>query len=127
MPATLPHGARFDLTRYLLGLLAEEETEQLDELSVVDDGFAWQLRVAETGLVDAYLRGALPGDLRARFESHYLASPRRRAQVAFARRFLDTVDAASSRTPDPARATPWPFTAVGARRLGAGTHVPRRE
>ena len=79
MPASLPHGARVDLTHYLLGLLPEEQTDQLDELSVVDDGFAGQLCVAETELVDAYLRGALPGDLRVRFESQYFGSPRRRA------------------------------------------------
>jgi hypothetical protein len=127
MPATLPHGARFDLTRYLLGLLPEEETDRLDELSVVDDGLAGQLGVAETQLVDAYLRGALPGDLRARFESHYLLSPARRGKVAFARRFLGAVDAAVSRTPDPPHPTAWPLAVGAALRLGAGSLAPRRE
>jgi hypothetical protein len=108
MRSTPPYGERFDLTCYLLGLLPEEETEQLDELSVVDDGLAGQLCVAETELVDAYLRGELPGDLAARFKSHYLASPRRRARVAFAGRLLDAVDAVASRTPEPTRPTLWP-------------------
>jgi hypothetical protein len=125
MPASLPHGARFDLTHYLLGLLPEEQTDQLDELSVVDDGFAGQLCVAETELVDAYLRGALPGDLRVRFESQYCGSPRRLAQMAFAERFLGAVEAAVSRTPDPPHPTAWPFAVGAARRLGAGTLPPR--
>lgn len=127
MPAKPSHGARFDLTRYLLGLLPEGETEQLDELSVVDDQVAGELCVAETELVDAYLRRALPGDLGARFESHYLASPRRRAKVAFASRFLGAVEAAASRTPGPPRATAWPFAAAGARRWSAGVQARRRE
>ena len=66
------------LEDYLLGLLSEAETEQLDELSITDEAFAWRLRAAEDDLVDAYVRGNLPAQTRARFEEFYLASPRHR-------------------------------------------------
>ena len=55
-----------------------EDAERLDEASIVDDEIAARLRMVEHDLVDAYVRGRLTGDTLARFESHYLASPRRR-------------------------------------------------
>ncbi|MGH9144041.1 MAG: hypothetical protein ACRD2I_23125, partial [Vicinamibacterales bacterium] len=80
------------LVQYLLGLLPPEEAERLDEASIVDDDVAARVRGVEDDLVDAYVRGALAGERLARFESYYLASPRRREQVAFAGRFLPAVD-----------------------------------
>jgi hypothetical protein len=84
------------LIRYLLGALPDAETERLDEQSLADDDFADKLKLAEDDLIDAYVSGTLTCDLRERFESHYLASPRRRDKVAFARRFLAAVDRTSS-------------------------------
>lgn len=80
------------LEDYLLGLLPEAEAEQLDELSITDEEFAWQVRAAEDDLVDAYVRDSLPATTRARFEEHYLASPRHRERVMFARSLARTVD-----------------------------------
>jgi hypothetical protein len=80
------------LVRYLLGLFPEREMARLDELTVVDDHMASRLQDVENDLVDAYVRGTLTGELLTRFESHYLASPRRRERVAFARRFAAAVD-----------------------------------
>jgi hypothetical protein len=93
------------LVRYLLGLLPEDEMERLDEASVVDGDTAARLRIAEDDLVDAYVGGTLDPDLRRRFESAYLATPRRRERVAFAGRFLAAIDRvaggdASSRSRD---------------------------
>lgn len=82
------------LEDYLLGLLSEAETEQLDELSITDEAFAWRLRAAEDDLVDAYVRGDLPPQTRARFEEFYLASPRHRQRVEFARDLARTTDRA---------------------------------
>ncbi len=73
------------LTRYLLGMLPEAETERLDELSVADDDFAARLTAAEHELVDAYVSGALSGSRRTQFESQYLSSPLGREKVEFAR------------------------------------------
>ena len=77
------------LTDYLLGTLTEEEAEQLDELSFTDDELAARLQVIENDLVDAYARGELSGALLERFNSHYLASPKRREKAVFARGFQD--------------------------------------
>jgi hypothetical protein len=75
------------MTRYLLGSLPEAETEALDELSVADDEVAYALKVAETDLVDAYVRGELTGAALEQFNSYYLASPLRREKVRFAQAF----------------------------------------
>lgn len=82
------------LTRYLLGLLPDEEAQQLDEASIVDDEVAMRLRIVEHDLVDAYVTGTLSGLTLQQFQSHYLMSPRRRRYPAFARRFLGAVDRA---------------------------------
>jgi hypothetical protein len=104
------------LARYLLGLLPDEETEWLDEASIVDDEVALRLRVLEHDLVDAYVTGTLAGDMLEPFESRYLASLRRRQHVGFARRFLDAVDRAahaetektgSQTAPRPKRSPRW--------------------
>jgi hypothetical protein len=73
------------LRGYLFGTLPQDETERLDELSVVDDEFAARLDTVETDLVDAYVRGELAGDTLEKFQTSYMASPRRRERVAFAR------------------------------------------
>ena len=84
------------LVRYLLGLLPEEESERLDEQSIVVDEFATRLQCVENDLVDAYVSGTLEGDILERFESFYLASPLRREKVKFAERLLAAADRASA-------------------------------
>jgi hypothetical protein len=76
------------LIRYLLGSLSAEESERLDELSIVDDEFAWRLKAVENDLVDAFLRNELPGETLERFRSMYLSSPGRQERVEFARTLL---------------------------------------
>jgi len=74
-------------TAYLLGTLPEAETERFDELSFTDADFAVALDAAEKDLVDAYARGELSGATLENFETRYLASPRRREKVEFAKAF----------------------------------------
>jgi hypothetical protein len=103
------------LVQYVLGQLPEAETERLDEASIVDDVLALRLRGVENDLVDAYVSDTLDRDTRARFEIAYLAMPRRREKVEFARRFLATLDRASAApliNPAPPRA--WPLQAAAA-------------
>jgi hypothetical protein len=76
------------LIRYLLGQLPEEETERLDELSIVGDEFACRLRDVENDLVDAYAGGELSGETLARFQSSYLSSAEGREKVKFAQVLL---------------------------------------
>ena len=80
------------ITRYLVGALASDETERLDELSLTDDEFAERLQSVENDLVDEYVRGELQGNLLERFESSYLASPTNREKVKFAESLQRTVD-----------------------------------
>lgn len=91
------------LVDYLLGRLPDEESEPLDELSIADEEFAWRLRAVENDLVDAYVRGDLDTATRERFKVFYLASPRRRGKVTFARGFGGAIDrtVASPATPEP--------------------------
>lgn len=93
-----------EMRHYLLGLLPDDEAERVDEASIVDDGVAARLRMAENDLVDAYVSGTLDGATRERFETCYLSSPRRRDKVAAARRLLRAVD----RAPVPGVAVPAP-------------------
>ena len=84
-----------ELVQYLLGLLSEEDTERLDELSLTDDEIAWRLRGVEDDLVDAYVSGTLEGDTLERFESFYLSSPRRRERVKFAANLRRAIEKAA--------------------------------
>jgi len=113
-----PHDLSHDdqqLIDYLLHLLPPDDTARLDEKTIVDDDVAERLRIVEHDLVDAYVRGGLSGRTLARFESHYLASPRRRENVMFAKSFARSIDraAADAEVPTPApvaaprRALPW--------------------
>lgn len=95
------------LIRYLLGLLPPNEADRFDEASVVDDEVATRLRGVEDDLVDAYVRGTLAIDLRERFESHYLSSPRRRERVAFAAAFARAVDEAPRSSASPSWRRRW--------------------
>ncbi|HWP44776.1 MAG TPA: hypothetical protein VNO14_16125 [Blastocatellia bacterium] len=82
------------IIEYLLGSLSAQETERLDELSFTDEEFAVRLQAVENDLVDAYVRGELSGRSLERFNSYYLASPRRREKVAIARSFRNLADRA---------------------------------
>ena len=71
----------------------------MDEASIADDELVSHLRVVEHDLVDAYVSGSLAGEQLERFESHYLASPRRRENVMFATSFLSAVERAAGAQP----------------------------
>jgi len=95
-----------ELVSYLLGTLPQDRADAFDELSVTDDAFAAQLRVAEDELIDAYIGGELTGETLAQFETAYLSSPRRRERVTFARELRR---AASSKRDAPPPAMPEPI------------------
>lgn len=123
------------LISYILGCLPEEATERVDELSIIDDELAARLRLIEDDLVDAYASGTLSVERRARFESFYLASPRRRRKAAFAKGFLAKVDRPEPRlsaVPQPAivprpasrrRVLPWAQAAAVAFLVGVSVLV----
>ncbi len=74
-----------DLDSYLLGTASVDDTEQMDELSVVDPSFANSLDAREKDLIDSFVQGELTGAYLHRFETHYLISPLRREKVLFAK------------------------------------------
>ena len=73
--------------RHLLGSLSDAETERYDELSFSDNDFNDIVGSIEHDLVDAYVNGELAGNELERFRAYYLASPRRRMKVDFAKEF----------------------------------------
>ncbi len=110
------------IVRYLLELLPPAEADRLDEASVVDDEFAARLRIGEMDLIDGYVRGTLDADISKRFETHYLASPRRRKNVKFAVGFLQSIDRAVS-VGTGGEASPPSTTQAPARAASLGTNT----
>src|SRR4051812_38707507 len=72
------------LVRYLLGELSEDQSEALDERSIVDAAFAERLQAIEHDLADAYVRGELSADERRRWERTWGASAAGQDQVRLA-------------------------------------------
>ena len=72
------------IRRYLLGELADADRAFVEERLFSSEEFWEHVCLIEDDLVDAYVRGELRGGERARFESHFLSSPRRRERVAMA-------------------------------------------
>lgn len=108
------------LVRYVLGTLPAEETERLDELSIADGEVADRLRAVEHDLADAYARGELSADERARWEENYLSHESGRIDLRVARALADAesqhagVEDRSAGSRDPAYTAPsnrrlWPY------------------
>lgn len=75
------------LTSYFLGQLSESEQASLEREFFEDPAVFDRLVVAETELVDAYVRHRLSPRLEDRFEQHYLAHVHGRKRVEFADAF----------------------------------------
>lgn len=129
------------LIRYLVGRASEDETEQIDELSVASEEFAVRLRAVEHDLLDAYVNGELTGDTLEGFRSQYLRTPEGLEAVAFAEALrgyrrapladpvaapvltpvaVPVADPLADRTAAPdvrARVRPWPTWALAAAAL----------
>ncbi|MEO6724351.1 MAG: hypothetical protein ABIU20_09960 [Blastocatellia bacterium] len=76
------------MRRYLLGALPEAEQVALEQQFFADGEMLDRVWAVENDLVDGYVREQLSGAEREQFEQHYLASPRHRERVAFARTLL---------------------------------------
>lgn len=75
------------IREYLLGRIAVEEREKLEEQLLIDTELYEELLVSEDELVDEYLRDDLSGADREDFESHFFAAPEHQEKVRFARAF----------------------------------------
>ena len=77
---------------YLLGALPPDRQEEIDERFLADEDLHAELQATADDLIQAYLSGQLSAEDRERFETHFLASPRRRERVAFVRSLVTAVD-----------------------------------
>jgi hypothetical protein len=86
------------MTRYLLGELSEREQADLEMRYFEDPRVFDELVEVETSLIDDYVRGRLTPETRQRFETHFLADPRRCARVQFAEALARVIDRANGET-----------------------------
>ena len=86
------------ITSFLLGELAEAERDEFERDFFTDARVFERLVVAETDLIDDYVRHRLSPEIEERFERHYLADPHRRARVDVADALVARLDARSSTT-----------------------------
>jgi anti-sigma factor RsiW len=70
---------------YLLGELDGEDRSAVEERMFPDDEFFTRIQFHEDQLIDAYVLGKLSGARKARFEAHFLASPRRQRRLEVVR------------------------------------------
>ena len=94
-----------ELRRLLLHRLTQQEAERLEELLLLRDDVADQLREAEHDLLDDYAAGRLGAAERADVEKHLLATDADRLRLRMAR--------ALTTTPAPRRRPRW-FAPAGA-------------
>ena len=78
------------LVRYLLGQLPDEDAERLDEMSIADERSPGGCAPSKTTWSTPTCAARSPARSLARFESFYLASPRRREKVEVRRRASST-------------------------------------
>src|SRR4029450_11495709 len=91
---------------YLLGKLPPKEVLEWEERLFTDDELNEELAASADDLIHAYLDGQLSAEDRARFEAHFLASPRRRERVVFVRDLLTAIRRGAARAPPGAAPTP---------------------
>jgi type IV secretory pathway VirB2 component (pilin) len=96
------------ITGYLLGGLSEGEQTALEEKYFNDRELFDRVVQVESDLVDKHARGLLSPETRDRFESHYLAHPKRRDRAKFAAALAAKVDQSNAiAVASPAGAESW--------------------
>ena len=81
------------IKEYLLGGLTPAQREEIDERLLSEPEFHDEVRATGDDLIHAYLSGELARPDRERFESYFLATPRRQERLAFMRSLLAARDA----------------------------------
>lgn len=72
------------IRQYLLGQLAEENVQELEQRLLAEDDLFQELEIAEDELVDEFLAGELSPTDRAAFENYFLSTPERKQSLSFA-------------------------------------------
>ena len=91
------------IRRYLLGLLAEEQSRHVEERLLTDDEFHEELSLSEDELIDDYLSGDLTPAERESFAAHFLSAPERQRKLSFARALRKYVSAPAEPAAAPAQ------------------------
>lgn len=73
------------IRRYLLGQLAEDEREHVEEKMMADNEFFNAVLLAEDEMIEEYVQGELSESDREGFEASFLSTPEGRQQVAYAK------------------------------------------
>jgi CHAT domain-containing protein len=84
------------IRRYLLGRLAEDERQQLEEKIMANNELFNRVLLAEDEMVEEYVQGELSESERAGFEASFLSTPDGRKQVSFAKALSEYVSRASA-------------------------------
>ncbi len=84
------------IRRYLLGQLAEDERQQLEERTMTDTELFNRTLLVEDELVDEYVKGELSESELKGFEASFLSTPEGRKQISFAKALGKYVTAAST-------------------------------
>jgi len=111
------------LVEYLLGRLPPEAAAELEGRSIDDDDLHEELLATADDLIHAYLVGSLTAEDRREFETHFLASPRRRERLNFLRTLLAAIERLQIAQPAPRRVPAtmpaWSWAAVAAAAIAA--------
>ncbi len=84
--------------RYLLGEFSEAERAQFEEAYFAADALFERFQAVKEEMLDAYARGELPEEKKARFAAHFLASAANRRELDETREFIRAVTAVSAKT-----------------------------
>lgn len=72
------------IRQYLLGQLAEEQQQAIEQRLLTEDDFFEELEVTEDELFDEYVADELTPVDRKQFEQYFLSTPERRRELQFA-------------------------------------------
>lgn len=76
------------MSRYLLGLMDEDEELSFEERCFSDDASTEYLDAARDELIDRYVKGELSDSERESFNNYFLSSPYHRQKLAFAQSMM---------------------------------------
>jgi hypothetical protein len=76
-----------DIRQYLLGTLAGEARQRVEERLLLEEDFLEELLSGEDELIDQYLHATLSEEERDGFERHFLSTPERHQKLRFGRAF----------------------------------------
>jgi hypothetical protein len=110
------------LVRFLLGDLPAPEQGAIEDRLFDDRGFLDEILAVGDDLIDAYLSGSLSPREKVQFETHFLASPRRRERFEFVRDVV-SVSQQAGRAARPARLSPRLVAAAAAVLIAAAVAV----